>query len=392
LIALPVGPICRSAGNRPLIERLIAGLRGCRARIPLAKFGSRTFRGRQRMARTAKTQPGLAVNTRRRKTDGKDETTLPAVPVLRIFLSSPGDVAAERTIARELIEGELAKRPAYRGLKLEVIAWDDPNAHIPMLANETPQASVNAARPRPATCDIVIVILWSRMGTPLPDSIRKPNGEPYLSGTEWEYEDAVNSPREPRPQVLLYRRTEKPTIALDDPQWEDKRAQYARVAAFFAQFRNSDGSLKGLNASAPSDEARPTIAEIPSEYLAWLKRACADVSLLGQDIQKGHAFTLGHVYVPALTRPASGSPPQKKDRWKRHEASEEQKPIPLLRRLDRQSLYVPAPAGAGKSTFCRWAVLQSIGDALLDRWDLQHVGGWSAHYLTGGAVPWIAPS
>jgi hypothetical protein len=28
------------------------------------------------------------------------------------------------------------------------------------------------------------------MGTPLPDEYRKPSGESFLSGTEWEYEDA----------------------------------------------------------------------------------------------------------------------------------------------------------------------------------------------------------
>jgi hypothetical protein len=125
------------------------------------------------------------------------------VPLLRIFLSSPGDVPAERTIARELIEGELAKRPAYRGLKLEVVAWDDPDARIPMLANETPQESVNNARPRPAICDIIVVILWARMGTPLPETIPKPDGDRYQSGTEWEYLDAVNSTREPKPDVLI---------------------------------------------------------------------------------------------------------------------------------------------------------------------------------------------
>ena len=59
-------------------------------------------------------------------------------------------------------------------MKLELVAWDDPAARIPMLATETPQESVNTARPRPATCDIVIVILWARIGTPLPDSIKKP--------------------------------------------------------------------------------------------------------------------------------------------------------------------------------------------------------------------------
>jgi hypothetical protein len=91
-----------------------------------------------------------------------------------------------------------------------VIAWHDPAARIPMLANQTPQASVNNTRPRPSTCDIVIVILWARMDTPLPEKIRKPDGERYLSGTEWEYLDAVNSRWEPKPAVLVYRRTEEP--------------------------------------------------------------------------------------------------------------------------------------------------------------------------------------
>ena len=141
-------------------------------------------------------------------------------PIVRIFLSSPGDVADERRIARELIEGELQKHPSYSGLKLQVIAWDDPDARIPMLANETPQESVNNARPRPSTCDIVVVILWARMGTPLTETIRKPDGERYLSGTEWEYLDAINSPRNPKPEVLVYRRTEEPMISIRDPKRE----------------------------------------------------------------------------------------------------------------------------------------------------------------------------
>ena len=63
-------------------------------------------------------------------------------------------------LARQLIDAELPKLPSLRGrLALELIAWDDPAAQIPMLATETPQESVNAAPPRPATCDIVIVIL-----------------------------------------------------------------------------------------------------------------------------------------------------------------------------------------------------------------------------------------
>ena len=50
---------------------------------------------------------------------------------------------------------------------------------------------------------------------------------------------------------------------------------------------------------------------IPPEYLTWLQGRCADVALLGQDIQKGHAFTLSHVYVPALTQPDAAVAPER---------------------------------------------------------------------------------
>ena len=68
-----------------------------------------------------------------------------------------------------------------------------------MLATQTLQELVNAARLRTATCDIVIIILWSRICTPPPDGVVSGTTSPILSGTEWEYEDAVNSPEQPRP-------------------------------------------------------------------------------------------------------------------------------------------------------------------------------------------------
>ncbi|HEY1432425.1 MAG TPA: SUMF1/EgtB/PvdO family nonheme iron enzyme [Stellaceae bacterium] len=315
------------------------------------------------------------------------ETSGEQAPVVRIFLSSPGDVADERKIARELIERELQKHPSYRELKLVVIAWDDPDARIPMLANETPQESVNNARPRPSTCDIVIVILWARMGTPLPETIRKPDGERYLSGTEWEYLDAVNSRWEPKPDVLVYRGTEEPMISIRDPKKKEKEEQFERVEEFFARFRNTDGSLVGgvneyaapdefkallrqhleelfhrrLPAAPASGKPRQIEATIPHAYLDWLRVECADVSLLGHDRQQGQALTLSHVYVPALTaRPAEPDVPTAGKRKTQPDETAERIPVPLLQRLDAGSLYVPAPAGAGKSTFCRWAVLQSI--------------------------------
>ena len=161
-----------------------------------------------------------------------------SIQLIRIFLSSPGDVAEERKYAIDLIKDVLPYRPAFRDkVTCEVVAWDDPAAQIPMVANETPQESVNRTRPRPATCDITVVILWSRMGTPLPGSILKANGEPYMSGTEWEYLDAVTSPL--KPTVLIYRRTEEREPGLRDPN------QTRNLEYFFAQFRNPDGSIAG---------------------------------------------------------------------------------------------------------------------------------------------------
>jgi WD40 repeat protein len=166
---------------------------------------------------------------------------------LRIFLSSPGDVADERDRAQRVIEG-LAKDPFVRSrATLEAVRWDDPDAPTPMPANLPPQEAVNRGLAKPSDCDVVVVILWSRMGTPLDLEIySRPNGEPYMSGTEWEYEEAINAPTAPdKPIVLVYRRIDEPRIGLSDPDLDQKRKQYSLVGDFFTRFRNPDGSLKG---------------------------------------------------------------------------------------------------------------------------------------------------
>ena len=77
---------------------------------------------------------------------------MPAPLYLRVFISSPGDVADERNLARRLLK-----------------------------------EAVNRFGCRPSECDIVIVVLWSRLGTQL-----KIDGTSYLSGTEYEEGTARN--------------------------------------------------------------------------------------------------------------------------------------------------------------------------------------------------------
>jgi formylglycine-generating enzyme required for sulfatase activity len=179
------------------------------------------------------------------------------VPRIRIFLSSPGDVADERRAARLVIE-RLRTDPLLREqVDLAVVAWDDPDAATPMLATMTPQEAINRGLAKPSDCEIVIVILWARMGTPLPPEYAKADGTRYLSGTEWEYWDAVEASRKADglPLVVVYRRDVAPTIQMDDPHFANKYEQWQRVQAFFAAFTNPDGSIRqGHNKHASTDD------------------------------------------------------------------------------------------------------------------------------------------
>ena len=161
-----------------------------------------------------------------------------------MFLSSPGDVAEERAIARRLLKEDLPYDPLLRGrVAFEVVSWDDPSAQIPMVANITPQEAINKFGRKPSQCDIVIIILWSRLGTHLDlSAFRKSDNEPFLSGTEWEFEDARNA--RPQPHILVYRRCEMPVTRLDDPFFGQKREQFMLVDKLFERFLNPDGSYR----------------------------------------------------------------------------------------------------------------------------------------------------
>jgi hypothetical protein len=130
-----------------------------------------------------------------------------ALKSLRIFVSSPGDVAEERLIARRVI-GRLNAQFGD-ALQLEPLFWE----HEPLLATASFQEQI----PRPSETDIAIAILWSRMGTALPGHIRRPDGSAYSSGTEFEFEDAVDGfRRNGKPELLVYRKTAQPTWPADD--------------------------------------------------------------------------------------------------------------------------------------------------------------------------------
>lgn len=191
----------------------------------------------------------------------------------RIFLASPGDVPLERKLAREAIIHVGSERRFRSRINIEIIAWDQPGAAVAMEAGMTPQQAIAQGLPKPEDCDLAIIILWSRIGTQLPaDFELKQDGTPYLSGTEWEYLNAIKGFRTNRkPAVWVYRHKGAPQFAADDPELTLKLDQWRRLENFFAAFTNSDGSLAGgINLYESPDDFRQQFEDHLRERLEKL--------------------------------------------------------------------------------------------------------------------------
>ena len=154
---------------------------------------------------------------------------------LRVFISSPGDVIPERLICKTIINrlNEEFSGQAY----LIPILWEEE----PLLASDTFQAQIHP----PRQTDIYIGILWSRIGSPLPDTITREDGSIYDSGTAFEFEDALHGYKENgHPEMLLYRKSGAPVLSLaDKPEVLERLNQIDRLQSYVERFLiGEDGS------------------------------------------------------------------------------------------------------------------------------------------------------
>jgi formylglycine-generating enzyme required for sulfatase activity len=161
---------------------------------------------------------------------------MPEQGLIRIFISSPADVRPERLKAEQIVK-RLGREFAYHH-RVEAVLWE----RAPLVAVRHFQDTDNILQPRRA--DIVVVILWSQLGVPLPeDRFRGAISGRAVTGTEWEFEDALAGARERGvPDLLFYRKTAEPTRGLADRSAvEQGLHQLELVKAFIANwFRSSD--------------------------------------------------------------------------------------------------------------------------------------------------------
>jgi hypothetical protein len=294
------------------------------------------------------------------------------VRVIRVFVSSPGDVQAERDVLRELVNSINRTDGRQRGFRLELFRWEDDV--IPQIG-PNPQQVVDAQTP---PYDIYLGILKHRFGTP--------TGR-HGSGTEKEFRDASKRWKQGGwPWILFYFCQDPIDPAHFNPN------QYAKVHKFredlekkkkglYAIYKGARGSGDSLWKKAGehlrtivtellaaqatpewtaiptgrSNDLTPAKPTVPSEYLQWLLGRCGQVELMGLELKHGLGVRLSHVYTPLATS-ARSDPERPMQRGRRGQPGDEvdAKVQLLLESLDQQSLYVSGDPGSGKSTFCRW--------------------------------------
>ena len=293
-----------------------------------------------------------------------------AVRLIRVFVSSPSDVAEERRVLDEVVERINRTDVRAQDVRLELWKWEDDV--VPQIGPR-PQDVVDAQTP--ADYDVYLGMLACRFGTP--------TGR-YGSGTEKEFRDALRRwGKTGKPWILFYFKTAK--VALDEIDLD----QYAQVRKFREEvqtrglyatyeqvrgtaeafFEQVDTHLRKIIAALvprqPAGEVPGPTAEtapVPDAYRAWLARECSGVELLGLQDQQGRAVQLYQVYVPLTITDGTDGPQPGRTTGKaealaalqRTGREAERKPELLMGQLAETSLYVEGGAGAGKSTFCRW--------------------------------------
>ncbi|MBK8908474.1 MAG: AAA family ATPase [Rhodospirillales bacterium] len=269
---------------------------------------------------------------------------------LRIFLSSPGDVAAERNRADDVIRKVDAD---LWDVDLEVVRWEE----RPYSAVSTFQAQID----KPSECDLVVCIFWKRLGTVLPPEFNRPDGS-ARTGTEFEFEDACVAARtrpEKIPAIFVYRST-KP-VTFNEVTLAQEQAEKKALDEFWCRWlRNEEGYFLAAskNYADPDAFARQFERDLRAWIAARLSNTDWDIAVKGSPFRGLAAFDEKHASVFFGRRRATG-------RLRAALMAAAQRGFP--------GVFVLGASGAGKSSLVRAGLIPRLmihGDTEphMDRW------------------------
>jgi WD40 repeat protein len=188
---------------------------------------------------------------------------------LRVFISSPGDVSEERALAERVFQ-RLAQEFTDR-VRLEVVLWE----HEPLFGHAGFQEQIE----RPSRCDLVVSILWSRLGTRLPNDFSPSPGQPPPTGTEFEIRDALEAhQRFGKPDLLIYRKSVAPNVNLASDQAEERLRQYRLLDEFCRRaFYDAQGAMRV--AHHPYAESYEFERNLTEHARKWLEQQVGDAAI-----------------------------------------------------------------------------------------------------------------
>ena len=261
---------------------------------------------------------------------------------LTIFISSPGDVAPERALLREVIQRINAS--LHEIVLTPYFSEDDT-----YFASHGPQLGI----PLSSQFDLVVCVYWKRMGSKLlPEQFDAPDGR-KRTGSEFEFETAVAAARAthlsgatPVPAMLVYRKTQAITYSAE--KVDEERAQHQALDAFFERWiKDAEGHFLGYaNRFDNAEQLAEIFERHVRDWIALQRRATTwDVAKDGSPYRGLEVFDLAHerVYFGRNRAILAGRAQLKK-------AAEDGFPV----------LWLVGASGSGKSSLLRAGLVPSL--------------------------------
>ena len=152
------------------------------------------------------------------------------------------------------------------------------------------------AIPKPSSCELVVCILWKRLGTELPPRYNRPDGT-ARTGTEYEFEEALDAAlRHGVPDIFVYRKR----VLIDADRVGQEASELRALTAFWQRwFSDQQGNFTAsFDRFGTDDEFH---GKLKRALRLWLDRLSQDVTWsidrLGSPFRGLEPFDAGHTRV-----------------------------------------------------------------------------------------------